>query len=309
MQAKNSCDIIILSLKETIMDILILALIPMLSFFISDIIYKYCSQYFGYYTITALAVGFGFIPMVILMVLGQLPIQNLILNYNLFALITVSSIFFLIGYILNFKTLKTEQATNTFALSQIQSIMLILFGILILREQLEFMKIIAIIFLIVGSIFIITNEKLKINKQFGYAAFANISWGIYWFIITIVITTTSANPISSITLARVIAFVFSLIFLVNFITKMKSRQPNPKKISAKKKIIPILFVAAVFDGMGNIFFVLVDKLNNLVLGSIFLAITPALIGIFAYIVFKDRFNKLQLLGLFIIVSAGVLISL
>jgi drug/metabolite transporter (DMT)-like permease len=90
---------------------------------------------------------------------------------------------------------------------------------------------------------------------------------------------------------------------------MKSRQPNPKKISAKKKIIPILFVAAVFDGMGNIFFVLVDKLNNLVLGSIFLAITPALIGIFAYIVFKDRFNKLQLLGLFIIVSAGVLISL
>lgn len=292
------------------MDILFLALITMFSFFISDIFYKYCSQYLDYYKTTALAVGFGILPMLLFLILGRFSFFNLILNYNLFLLIIISSIFLLIGYFLNFKTLKTEQVTHTFALSQIQPIMLILFGIFIMHESLELTRIVAIVFLITGSIFIISNEKFKISKQFIPAIFANILWGSYWFIVTIIININNVNSISMIFLARLISFIIALMFLITYIKNKKNiLKQKTQKLKINKKIIAIIFLGALFDGIGNIIFVLIDKSNNLVFGSIFLAIIPALLGIFAYIVFKDKFTKLQLLGLFIIISTAILLSL
>jgi drug/metabolite transporter (DMT)-like permease len=234
-------------------------------------------------------------------------------NYKLDFAIGISSIFLLLGYVLNFKTLKTEQVTNTFALAQIQPAMLIAFGIFVIHEQLSFIEMIALMFLITGTFLIISNDKLELNRKFIPTIFANVSWSIYWFIITFLLN-ANFNSLSIIFIARLLSFIFGIMFLLWFDTtkiwknqkkKLKDGHIFNKELSIAAVVL--LVVSSFADGIGNIFFTMLDYAKHLVFASIFLSILPALIGIFAYIFFKDKFSKLQILGLLIVVITGVVL--
>ncbi len=282
-----------------------------LSFFISDIIYKYVSDYFEYYKIAAIVTGIGAIPMFLLL-LVNLNFSNLFAGFKIDVFIIISSIFLVAGYILNFMTLKTEQATNTFSLSVLQPAMLIMFGFFVMKEHITFIEIIALILLVIGTFLVTSNERLKLNKQFIPAIVANISWASYWFIMALMLTIKGINYISFISFSRMFAFVVGIVFLFWLNAKRHrniAKKYNDKQKNINKKLVLIIFIAAFSDGIGNLLFLFITKSKNLIFGSIFLAMLPALIGIFAYLFFKDRLNKMQLIGLAMIISIGVLLSL
>ena len=295
------------------MNVILFSVFTTISYFISSILYKYVSAYFDYHKISAIAIGLGAIPMLLVLLPNPAALFATLSNYKLDLAIGLSSVFLLIGYVLNFKTLKTEQVTNTFALAQIQPAMLIAFGIFVMHEQLSFIEIIALMFLITGTFFIISNDKLELNRNFIPTIFANISWSIYWFIITFLLN-ANFDSISVIFLARLLSFIFGIMFLLWFNTtkiwdkqkkKLKDGHIFNKKLSMAAVVL--LVVASFADGIGNIIFALLDYAKHLVFASIFLSILPALIGIFAYVFFKDKFSKLQILGLILVVITGVVL--
>lgn len=290
--------------------IILFASFATLSFFISDIIYKYVSDYFEYYKIATIVTGIGAIPMFLLL-LANLNFSNLFTGFKIDIFIIISSIFLVAGYILNFMTLKTEQATNTFSLSVLQPAMLIMFGFFVMKEHITFIEIISLILLAIGTFLVTSSEKLKLNKQFIPAMVANISWASYWFIMALMLTIKGINYISFISFSRMFAFVVGIVFLFWLNTKRHRNMAknNDKQKNINKKLVIIIFIAAFSDGIGNLLFLFITKSKNLIFGSIFLAMLPALIGIFAYLFFKDRFNKMQLIGLAMIISIGILLSL
>ncbi len=295
------------------MNFILFSVFTTISYFISSIIYKYASAYFDYHKISALAIGLGAIPMLLVLLPNPAVLFATLSNYKLDFAIGISSIFLLLGYVLNFKTLKTEQVTNTFALAQIQPAMLIAFGIFVIHEQLSFIEMIALLFLITGTFLIISNDKLELNRKFIPTIFANVSWSIYWFIITFLLN-ANFNSLSIIFIARLLSFIFGIMFLLWFDTtkiwknqkkKLKDGHIFNKELSIAAVVL--LVVSSFADGIGNIFFTMLDYAKHLVFASIFLSILPALIGIFAYIFFKDKFSKLQILGLLIVVITGVVL--
>ncbi len=295
------------------MNFILFSVFTTISYFISSIIYKYASAYFDYHKISALAIGLGAIPMLLVLLPNPAVLFATLSNYKLDFAIGISSIFLLLGYVLNFKTLKTEQVTNTFALAQIQPAMLIAFGIFVIHEQLSFIEMIALLFLITGTFLIISNDKLELNRKFIPTIFANVSWSIYWFIITFLLN-ANFNSLSIIFIARLLSFIFGIMFLLWFDTtkiwknqkkKLKDGHILNKELSIAAVVL--LVISSFADGIGNIFFTMLDHAKHLVFASIFLSILPALIGIFAYIFFKDKFSKLQILGLLIVVITGVVL--
>ena len=295
------------------MNVILFSVFTTISYFISSILYKYASAYFDYHKISAIAIGLGAIPMLLVLLPNPAALFATLSNYKLDLAIGLSSVFLLIGYVLNFKTLKTEQVTNTFALAQIQPAMLIAFGIFVMHEQLSFIEIIALMFLITGTFFIISNDKLELNRNFIPTIFANISWSIYWFIITFLLN-ANFDSISVIFLARLLSFIFGIMFLLWFnTTKIWDKQKKKLKDghifnkNLSMAAVVLLVVASFADGIGNIIFALLDYAKHLVFASIFLSILPALIGIFAYVFFKDKFSKLQILGLILVVITGVVL--
>ncbi len=295
------------------MNIILFSVFTTISYFISSILYKYASAYFDYHKISAIVIGLGAIPMLLVLLPNPAALFATLSNYKLDLAIGLSSVFLLIGYVLNFKTLKTEQVTNTFALAQIQPAMLIAFGIFVMHEQLSFIEMIALMFLITGTFFIISNDKLELNRNFIPTIFANISWSIYWFIITFLLN-ANFDSISVIFLARLLSFIFGIMFLLWFnTTKIWDKQKKKLKDghifnkNLSMAAVVLLVVASFADGIGNIIFALLDYAKHLVFASIFLSILPALIGIFAYVFFKDKFSKLQILGLILVVITGVVL--
>lgn len=295
------------------MNVILFSVFTTISYFISSILYKYASAYFDYHKISAIAIGLGAIPMLLVLLPNPAALFATLSNYKLDLAIGLSSVFLLIGYVLNFKTLKTEQVTNTFALAQIQPAMLIAFGIFVMHEQLSFIEMIALMFLITGTFFIISNDKLELNRNFIPTIFANISWSIYWFIITFLLN-ANFDSISVIFLARLLSFIFGIMFLLWFnTTKIWDKQKKKLKDghifnkNLSMAAVVLLVVASFADGIGNIIFALLDYAKHLVFASIFLSILPALIGIFAYVFFKDKFSKLQILGLILVVITGVVL--
>ncbi|MCL5106183.1 MAG: DMT family transporter [Candidatus Marsarchaeota archaeon] len=297
------------------MNLILFSVYTIISFFISSIIYKYASAYFDYHKISAISIGIGAIPMLFALLPNPIALFATLSNYRLDFAIGISSIFLLLGYVLNFKTLKTEQVTNTFALAQIQPAMLIAFGIFVMREQLFFSETVALMFLITGTFLIISNDKLKLNRKFIPTIFANVSWSIYWFIITFLLN-ANADAVSVIFMARMLSFAFGIVFLLWFDTtkiwqnqkkKLKDSNVFNKKLSMAAALL--LIAAALADGAGNVVFAVMDQAKHLVFASIFLSILPALIGIFAYVFFKDKFSRLQILGLVLVVITGVVLSI
>lgn len=242
----------------------------------------------------------GIFPILIFFLLKsfQLSSSDLILSL-------ASGLLLAIGYILYYKSLETEQVSNTSGVGLAQPAILLLFGVLVLKEGINLMQAVGGLTIFLGVILIITNNNFELNRKLLPALFANISWAGYWVLASYAIL--SSQQVGTVLL---IARITSLaIVLVAFGFALRKRQVPKLRSSNVLPLLAIGAVAGVLDGLGNATFGFVVQFQLLSLGSIFVASLPLFVTFLAYLVYKEHLTKLQGIGMIIAVTGALVITI
>jgi drug/metabolite transporter (DMT)-like permease len=238
--------------------------------------------------------------------------------FNIYTLILAlgSGLLSGLGFLLFFSSLKSEQASNTFTLMELQVIILIIFGLLALSETLSSITIFGIFLILVGILAVSYTKELKLNTKLIPAMLANILWGFGWILFFY-----SYSYEGSILYTMILSFgasaILPLIYLVYLLGKQKAKIKNIKKRNNNKNrenkikniIIVIGIIAGLLSGFGNVGFAILESINEVAIGSAISNLQPIFITIIAYFVYKERLTKLQTLGMLIAVSGALIVFL
>lgn len=216
-----------------------------------------------------------------------------------------SGILLAIGYILYYKSLETEQVSNTSGVGLAQPAILLLFSILILHESITSIQTLGGVIIFVGVLLIITNNKLELNRKLLPALLANVSWAGYWVIASYAIL-SSQQVGATILIARLTSLV---VVLALFAFAMKGRQVPRLKNSVVPSLLILGAVAGILDGLGNATFGYVVQFHLLSLGSIFVASLPLFVTFLAYLFYKEHLTKLQGVGMIMAVIGAFVIAI
>ncbi|MGC8679936.1 MAG: EamA family transporter [Candidatus Micrarchaeia archaeon] len=279
----------------------ILALATMFFWGINEVLFKPVTGLFGPLT-SSLFVGVMLIPSIIYLLLFP-PLQITLL---LVILTLASGILYVFGFFLIFKSLETEQASETWGLGSLPYLSAILFAIFVLNESINVFQAVSIILILLGALMISLNKNIEFNKKLFSALMGNIFWMLSMLFY---IYTLSLYPLSSsIVLFLSLAFGFATVFLYgSFYHKFDKNII----LSVKKdtKHVVLLIIAWLFEGIGQITFLLVVLMKYIAIGSAIMALDPILVLIISYIVYKERITLLQGIGIIVAVSGAIILSL
>ena len=265
---------------------------------------KYTATKVNNYKLTLLILGIGILPMLIALIFtGQSATTSLLtMTYAL-----IAGIFFGIGFALCFKSLQTEQVTNTSALEPLQQLTILLFGVLVLSEKLTVTQILAAFMIFVGVLLVSSSKGFKINKFLGPAILANLSWAAYWILLSYGIGGPQSNIFPTL-LSRVTAFFVILAY--SSITGNLIESKKRRKV--KSAILPLLLILTGFVDAGiNLSFSFTLAFRVVALGSAIYATTPIFVALIGRAIYKDKLTKSQLLGIIMAVfgAAAIVLSL
>src|SRR5208283_4411978 len=82
------------------------------------------------------------------------------------------------GYYFIYRSLETEQVSNTMVLFEISPVIIVLIGIFVLSERLTFLEGMGMLAVFFGALFVTTNVRVRFNRKLLPAIFGNLSWGI-----------------------------------------------------------------------------------------------------------------------------------
>ncbi len=276
---------------------LISALLAVLSWSVYNIAGKKSAVRLGkFYTALIMSVA-SFVPIIFaLLIMGtELPsVQAIVLS-----LLAGLSAF--AGMMLYFKALETEQLTNAVAIGEISPAILTIFGVFVLHEPVTFMESMSIILIFAGSFLVMSTVGFKINKKLIPAFLAAVAWAIYWLLITgaVVGSNTFVFQMMAARITQIIPLLLIFYFGIGMVKpKFKSLKIGKDKLAF---LIGITAAAGIFDSTGDLFFSFALKSNIVALGGAVSALSPILVSVLSYFVFKDRLSKVQAVGLAIIV--------
>ncbi|MDE1847126.1 MAG: DMT family transporter [Candidatus Micrarchaeota archaeon] len=276
----------------------IAAVLAVLSWAISLVIEKRIVTILGKTKGAALVIGLGVLPMLILSALSFS-----LLDPAEIALAAISGIFLSIGFVLYYKSLETEQISNTSGTGLLQPALLIIFSVFVLSEPLTLPQIIGGIVIFLGIILILTTERMELNRNLIPAIMAQVSWALYWIFATYAILGSHKVAIPLL-ISRVVAFISGAALFPLLLKKDKiSRRSGVAYIAI------LLVIAGILDGAGNILFGKVVSLNELQVGSIFSAMVPIVITGLGYVVYKERLTRLQAIGMLAAVIGALIIAI
>lgn len=216
----------------------------------------------------------------------------------------VAGIFLAIGFVLCFRSLTTEQVTNTSTLETLQQLATLLFGVLVLGEVLTVLQVLAAVMIFLGVLLVASTKGFKINKFLIPAIFANLSWAAYWIVLHYGFGQGNLFPTL---IARVVAFLVILVYASFTGNLMESKQKKRAKLSY---LLPLAIVLTGFVDAGiNISFSFTLASSVVALGSAIYATTPIFVAIIGKLIYKDRLTKLQLLGIALAVLGEIAVVL
>jgi len=254
------------------------------------------------------------------------------LNINVIFMGLIAGILSGIGYLLFFTSLKSEQASNTFALMELQVIVLILFGALVLSEKISYISLLGILLIILGVLAVLYTKELKLNRRLIPAMLANIIWGVSWIFFFYSYKFENGIPYAMIINFGTALLVVAFYLIINKVKKYNSGNlgtlnikadnrykynagydRNIKKLNKKgdnkKYIIYLGIIAGLLSGIGNVGFSFLESINKVAIGSAISNMQPIFIAIIAYFIYKEKLSKLQSLGIIIAVLGAVAVAL
>ena len=269
---------------------------------IDGIIAKHITRRLGKHRYAIAVLGIGIVPMLIY--LAAVGISNF--SNTVVLLSFLSSIFLGIGYILWYKAIETQQITNVSLLGVVQPALIFLFGMLVLGNRVDIMEMLGVLAIFAGSLFVLSNGRMKINVLLVPAILANISWAVYWMIMNYAIAAYGSYSLPLI-IARILAFVIIVAYSVLF-GKIESTR-RPYGFPNLALLLVLLLASGIMDSLVNILFGFVIKVGLVAIGSAIIAGTPILTAVLGRIIFKDRLTKLQAFGFLMAVAGSIAISI
>ena len=254
----------------------------------------------------------------IYLLLGILPVilATLIIGVYVipsFSIITavIGGVFLGLGLMYGFRALQTENLASVSALAEIQPATLVLFGLLVLGEQITAIQGIGMIVIFAGTVMIITTEKLEINKVLIPAVLATLAWSVYWILMAYSITSaaTFALPI-------LISRMVGLPIIVGYMLSDKRSVAKMEGFWGKLKVnrifmvlIALTIVAAFADASGDTLFGITVGSPVLAIGAALIALQPMIVSFFGFLLYKEKLTKLQLYGLAIMIVGALILSI
>lgn len=225
---------------------------------------------------------------------------------------SIAGIFLGAGYLLYYYSLRQEMLSKTTIISEIQPIILVPFGILVLKEIPSTGVILGILLIFIGALFIITNEGLKLNRKLVPAVIGSICWAIYWLMMIYAIQ-GSGNFAVTVLISQIISIAMLLVYLAfNKTLKHDLSGVFNEVFKGDRKTlfaIGLIFVWALGNGFGDSVFAYVIQLKLVSLAGAANALVPILTLICAYFIYKERLTKLQYLGVVAALAGVTLITI
>jgi len=274
--------------------------LTLFSFTFGDTIGKKVSTKFGNYLSALFIMGFGLIPLLI----SLFFLPQSFTNYD-FLLISVAAGFFLaLGYVFIYKSLETEQASNTWALINISPAAMILFGVFILQEHVNVFGFISIILVFIGVLLVTITKDFEFNKLLAPALIGNISWVLSSLLLVYGISVYSASVSTGFFL---VAGASGFLMLTAYLIATKKLSKSVREKLARPNLAALS--AGLLNGAAHVGLTLFVLLHFVVVGSAVTAVEPAIVAFLGFAFYKERLTSLQLFGLIISVVAAVVLSL
>lgn len=226
--------------------------------------------------------------------------------YSLFVSV-ISGIFLALGFLFFFRMFKSELLSSGAGLLAIQPALLFIFGFLVLGEPINLFDILGAVFVLFGIVLISKKKgSLRINKAFVYGIIGNVSWVIYWILVSYAIQGVS-QPVLQLTVSRVVSC--AVVGLALLLTWKAVKKERTQKAGTSHRLFYIGNLAGILNGLGTVLFAIVIVLKFLAIGSIITALGPALLAVFVIIIYKERPEKMKVVGIAIAVIGALLIAL
>jgi len=283
---------------------LLAALSTAVLFTVSQLIAKKVTPVLGMRKTSLIVVGVGIIPMLIAFVL--LPVPEL----STVQLLTVvlGGVFLGLGYFGYYKSVESQQISNVAGVDLIQPVAIAIFGIFFLGESINAPQFVGALAVFIGILFISTHkEGRKPNWSLLPALLGNVSWAIYWIILSPIIIKTNQFALPLL-LSRTVATIVAVLGFFLMFGKVKQKKTARAGGSLKRLLLFIVvlgIIEALFDSSGNITFGVAVVSNYLALGAVITCLCPVMIALCAHFIYRERLTLIQACGI-VLATLGAL---
>ncbi len=204
-----------------------------------------------------------------------------------------------IGYAMFYKSIETEQISNSMAFLELAAAIFVIFGFFVFGEAISAAGLLGVAVVFIGATLISITEERKFNKGLVPAMAAFIFWSLGFIIFSYSISSAGAvgMPLIIGRLATLAAFAFISAFI------------GFKKGRTRKHGFKTVAVIGALDATGIAAFGIVSVLHYVGIAGIVNAFVPIMAAIVGYAFFKERLSRVQLLGFAIMIAGGIMISL
>lgn len=282
---------------------IIIALLTLVTYSIADGLSKYPSSRIGHNRTAAIVLGAGTLASLSMFAIPQL-VGTATLEVVVISL--VAGILEGTWYLWVFRSLETEQVGNTMALVDVPYAIIVVFGLVVLLEPLTGFEVLGVLGIFAGVVLAMSKDHFKINKRLIPALVGNIMLGFFYIAFIYAVTTSGGIAIPA-TIAKFSAFIVVLADTFLFYKPQKRTSlGKPLRIMSMPVLAAIL--VGVFDAAGAIGVGAYSLLGVVVLGGAVVAIEPAIVMLFGFEFYKERFTAFQLLGFALIIAGAILIN-
>ncbi|MEM0139690.1 MAG: EamA family transporter [Ferroplasma sp.] len=287
--------------------LIILPVLTLIAWTISNSMIKGLTSKMDTNLISTIIIGVGILPMLASIIID--PVSNI--EPLVMILSGISGLMLGTGYILFYKSLKSADLGNAGVTLNIQQIVVIMFGLLILKEQITSLMLPGISLIIIGSVFVTVKRGFKVNKILIIASMANMIWGIYYIPLTFAILSLHASPVPLL-LARITGF-FAVILIFN-IKPVISRSRSIKNVheTTHSRVAFAVLLSAVaagmLDGTGNVLYALSIQYGIIIMAGAFIAMLPATLGLAGKFIYKEKLTLVQYSGILVSVLGALFIA-
>ncbi|MEM2131599.1 MAG: DMT family transporter [Candidatus Woesearchaeota archaeon] len=234
-----------------------------------------------------------------------------VFNFSIIFLSTLINLFAVKNFM---KSYEEGEISIVTPISASYSIITIILAIIFLNEKLTLLKLFAILLCVIGIVLVSTDlrkiKNLDSVKGIKESVFAFISWGVYFFLISLVSKNLLNLGISKLNSAITLFFLTGLLTNINLITYSFLKEKNNLFKTKIEKNIWIIFIINFF--LYNIAWIAVNYGISQDLVSIIAPVSslyPAITVLLAFFILKEKLVLNQKIGLFLTILSIFLISL
>lgn len=280
---------------------IVAAFIAMSLFSIGDTLAKTAASSLGGRRTALYIVSSGVLPVFVMY--AMFPPATLtawLLGFNI-----VSGLLLAAGYLLVYESLKSEQASTTWALISISPVALIIFGVYFLSESVNYLQASCIALILVG-VLLITMKGMRFNVRMLPALLGNVCFA--GFILMAAYGISYYN--GDFSLFFFIPRIFSVAIFAAYGVYASRSAPKPDKHTkfnvSRAKIAAI--ASGLFDGCAQVAYAFMILLGPVAIGAAITASEPMLVMALAHIFYRERVVLIQYAGIAMSVLGAVLIS-